>query len=183
MALDAAAQPQHALVFWLSDVLHLPKAANDLRLSVIDAPDRINSAYVELLEGYDFDPATILTAAATVDSATPHTGVITVRAIPFASMCAHHFLPFVGTVEVAYLPGTTIIGLGKIPRLVRARSRRFQLQEFLVRDLARDMVEAGGALAAKVTATAVHLCICNRGPNDATVETTCTYAIGEVSAA
>lgn len=144
-----------------------------------DAPGRIDAAYAELLGGYGMSPAEILTTAATVGPE-GYSGVVEVSAIPFASFCAHHFLPFVGTIDVSYVPGPRILGLGKIPRLVACRSRRFQLQEQLVREVATDMVDFGEVRAVEVTAVAIHVCICYRGPNMASVETRSVYSIGRV---
>lgn len=60
---------------------------------------------------------------------------ITVRDIPFHSMCAHHWLPFMGKVSVTYTPDKKIIGLSKIPRIVKFCSRKPQVQENLTLDI------------------------------------------------
>ena len=70
-----------------------------------------------------------------------------VRDLEFFSLCEHHLLPFFGSAHVAYLPGETIIGLSKIPRLVDSIARRLQVQERLTTQvgeaLARVLAAAG----------------------------------------
>ena len=54
-------------------------------------------------------------------------------------------LPFMGHVDLCYEPGDRILGLGKLPRVVDAYARRFQIQEDLVREVAHEMMESGHA--------------------------------------
>jgi len=110
-------------------------------------------------------------------------GRVDVRDIGFHSLCAHHFLPFFGTVDVAYEPGDRILGLGKIPRLVDAYARRFQIQEDLVRQVAHAMVEFGKARGVLVRAQARHLCMCSRGPSNPSSVTHTEFALGTMAAA
>jgi GTP cyclohydrolase IA len=46
------------------------------------------------------------------------------REIGFRSLCEHHFLPFVGSAYVAYLPGERILGLSKLARVVELFAHR-----------------------------------------------------------
>lgn len=138
---------------------------------------RIVRAYRELLAGYGVDPAKILKTTRRL-SPDEKPGVVTVVDISFASICAHHFLPFFGKVTVSYVPGDRILGLGKLPRLVQTYARRFQIQEDLVKEIAEALVEHGGARAAEVSAEARHLCICARGPSDPTSFTRTEYRVG-----
>ncbi|MFI7134854.1 GTP cyclohydrolase I [Nonomuraea sp. NPDC050153] len=139
---------------------------------------RIVRAYRELLSGYEVDTSKILKTTCTVEG--EHAGAVRVRDINYFSICAHHFLPFYGKVDIIYLPGDRILGLGKFPRLVQAYSRRFQIQEHLVKDIALEIVSSGGARAAQVSATGRHMCMCSRGPSDQTVITDTSYAAGDV---
>jgi GTP cyclohydrolase I len=59
--------------------------------------------------------------------------------IPFASLCEHHMLPFVGTAVVAYIPNGRIVGLSKLARAVRYCAAGLQTQERITTAVA-DMV-------------------------------------------
>jgi GTP cyclohydrolase I len=138
---------------------------------------RIVAAYSELLDGYDADPAAILNEIARVRE---HAGLVIERDIQFTSMCYHHFLPFFGAVDIVYEPAEIITGLGRLVELVEALAHRFQIQEFLVRDIAlalKDRLEPKGVF---VRSRATHLCIHSRGPNDRHAQTVCTYALGSL---
>lgn len=142
--------------------------------------DRIARAYRELLAGYDIDTDTILKTTRMLGP-DEHPGLVEVRDIGYHSICAHHFLPFFGSVDLAYEPGDRILGLGKLPRLVDAFARRFQIQEDLVRDVAHAMMEHGKARGVRVRATGRHLCMCSRGPSSPSSVTHTEYALGSLA--
>ena len=52
--------------------------------------------------------------------------MVIVKDIEFHSMCEHHFLPFSGKITVAYIPNKSIIGLSKIPRVVKFFSQNLK---------------------------------------------------------
>ena len=62
--------------------------------------------------------------------------IVLVKGITFQSLCEHHILPFAGTVSVAYIPKKKVVGLSKIPRLVKAVSHQLQLQERMTNQIA-----------------------------------------------
>ena len=73
-----------------------------------------------------------------------------VRDIPFASLCEHHLVPFIGRAHVAYIPGDDgrITGLSKLARLVDGYARRLQVQERMttqIADAIEDVARARGA--------------------------------------
>ncbi|HJT77539.1 MAG TPA: GTP cyclohydrolase I [Gemmataceae bacterium] len=138
---------------------------------------RIVAAYSELLDGYKADVPAILNDIARVRR---HPGLVLEQGINFTSICYHHFLPFFGTIDVAYEPAEVITGLGRIVELVQALAHRLQIQEFLVRDIAETIKEGVGAKGVFVRSRAVHLCVHSRGPSDHTMETICTYAVGSL---
>ena len=140
---------------------------------------RIVAAYSELLDGYRADIPAILNDIARVRK---HLGLVLEQGINFTSVCYHHFLPFFGTVDVAYEPGEVITGLGRNVELVQALAHRLQIQEFLVRDVAETIKERIGPKGVFVRARAVHLCVHSRGPADRSMETVCTYAVGSFEA-
>lgn len=102
----------------------------------------------------------------------PGNGEVQIREIPFYSLCAHHLLPFFGTVSIAYRPGPRLAGLGAVPRLVEHFARRPQLQERLTDQIADALVEALDPVGVVVHCRARHLCVEMRGaPNPVEVRT------------
>ena len=145
-----------------------------------DAEDRIVRCYKELLSGYSVDPSTILkTTRLLRDDEEP--GQVVVDDIEIYSICAHHFLPFFGHVSIRYVPGDRILGLGKLPRLVEAYARRFQIQEDLVRDIAWELMESGHARGVLVRSEAQHLCMLSRGPRSSESLTRTEIALGTLA--
>jgi len=111
------------------------------------------------VSGYAEDPAELLTWTASPGGA----GIVCVRDISFASICAHHLLPFSGFAQIAYLPGERIAGLSKIGRVVDAHARRLQTQENLTSAIVATLdavLEPRGVLA---LLTAEHTCMTLRG--------------------
>ncbi len=125
-----------------------------------DTPKRFAKAYQTLLGGYALSPSAAV-GQGIFPSEGP--GLIAVQDVEFYSMCEHHLLPFWGQATVAYFPGTKILGLSKIPRLVDAFARRVQVQERITQQLLeaiRDLLEPRAIL---VRLEAQHLCMMMRG--------------------
>jgi GTP cyclohydrolase I len=160
---------------WVQKIAGEQAPLKDLR----EWEPRIVAAYTELLDGYKADLSAILNDIAHVRK---HPGLVMEQRINFTSLCYHHFLPFYGTVDVAYEPAEIITGLGRIVELVQALAHRLQIQEFLVRDIAETIQERIKPKGVFVRARAVHLCVHSRGPSDRTMETVCTYALGSFEA-
>jgi len=160
---------------WVQQITGERAPLKDLR----EWEPRITAAYSELLGGYQADIPAILNDIAHVRD---YPGLVMEQRINFTSVCYHHFLPFFGTIDVAYEPDEVITGLGRIVELVQALAHRFQIQEFLVRDIAETIKERVKAKGVFVRSRAVHLCVHSRGPSDRTMETVCTYALGSLKA-
>jgi GTP cyclohydrolase IA len=121
-----------------------------------DTPRRVAASYAELLTPPPF-------ALTTFPNDERYDQLVLAKAIPFASLCQHHLLPFVGVAHVGYLPAERILGLSKLARVVELFARRLQLQERLTTQVA-DWLQA--QLAPKgvgVVLEAEHLCMTLRG--------------------
>jgi GTP cyclohydrolase I len=129
------------------------------REGLVETPMRMAKALSELLEGYECNVSKF---NKTFD-AEGHDSIIAVRDIAFSSLCEHHVLPFTGRVSVAYLPSDRIIGLSKIPRIVRALSRRLQVQERLTDQIGHTLQDMIAPRGVAVIAKGVHTCMCLRG--------------------
>ena len=89
--------------------------------------------------------------------------MVTVKDIPFYSMCAHHFVPFFGVAHVAYIPTEKIVGLSKIARIVKFYSRMPQIQERMTEQIADYIEEQLEPRGTYVVIEARHLCMEMRG--------------------
>lgn len=128
--------------------------------SMVATPRRMIKALRELCSGYHDDVVAILSTTFPTDG---YRGIVAVPKIRFASMCEHHVLPFVGTVGVAYIPRERIVGLSKLPRIVRAFSRRLQVQERMTVEIAEAIEAVLKPDGVAVVARAEHTCKCLRG--------------------
>ncbi len=88
--------------------------------------------------------------------------------VNFNSFCEHHFVPMMGTVYVAYLPNKKLIGLSKIPRIVRFFAQRPQLQERLSAQIADCLSILLETESVAVSLVAQHYCMIARGIEDTT---------------
>jgi GTP cyclohydrolase I len=91
--------------------------------------------------------------------------MVMVKDIPFASLCEHHLVPFIGKAHLAYIPSADgrITGLSKLARLVEGYARRLQVQERLttqIADTIERVLEPRGVLC---VLEAEHLCMSMRG--------------------
>ena len=111
--------------------------------------------------GVDDDPESYLTVTFAAD----HDEMVMVRDIPFASLCEHHMVPFMGKVHVGYIPGDDgrVTGLSKLARLVDAYARRLQVQERMTTQIADTMEKVLGPRGVLVVVEAEHLCMSMRG--------------------
>ena len=121
-----------------------------------DTPQRVARAYTELLT-----PQPV--AATTFPNDEGYDELVVVRDIPFASLCEHHLLPFVGTAHVAYMPHQRIVGLSKLARVVEHFSRALQVQERLTQQVAHWLEQELSPRGVGVVLEAEHMCMRLRG--------------------
>ena len=131
------------------------------RDGLIATPDRVASMYEELFSGLHDDPARHLE----VPFAAEHDEMVMVRDIPFASLCEHHLVPFLGKAHVAYIPAEDgrITGLSKLARLVDGYARRLQVQERMTTQIADAIADVLSPRGVLVVLEAEHLCMSMRG--------------------
>jgi len=131
------------------------------REGLIRTPARVAAMYAELFEEAGEDPARFLT----ITFAAEHDEMVMVRDIPFASLCEHHLIPFLGKAHVAYIPSSDgrITGLSKLARVVDAVARRLQVQERMTTQIADAIESALTPRGVLVVIEAEHLCMSMRG--------------------
>ncbi len=131
------------------------------RDGLVKTPTRVARMYEELLAGFGENPLDHLE----VTFAAEHDEMVMVRDIPFASLCEHHLIPFIGRVHVGYIPGGDgrITGLSKLARLVDVFAKRLQVQERMTTQIADAIEEALAPQGVLVVVDAEHLCMSMRG--------------------
>lgn len=136
-----------------------------------ETPGRIVKALHEMFSGLGYRPQDALT---TDFAEHAYDQMILVVGIEFTSVCAHHFLPFVGRAHFGYIPQKKVVGLSKIPRLIDILARRPQIQEKLTREIVDIFQEVVDPLGCGVVLEAWHSCMGVRGVRkpDAMMRTT-----------
>lgn len=130
-----------------------------------ETPKRVAKMWNELLEGYDKDPAEILSKQFDVDAGgdVNGNGIVLVKDIPLFSQCEHHLAPFYGKVHIAYIPRNKVVGLSKFARLVECFGRRLQVQERLTKQIADAINDNLDPIGVMVVVEAEHMCMTMRG--------------------
>jgi GTP cyclohydrolase IA len=101
--------------------------------NLTQTPARVTEAWAdEFLDGYGQSAAQVLGERFPVTKASQRELVV-VTGLHFRSMCPHHLLPYSGRATVAYLPGKSVVGFGKLASLVDLFAHRLILQEELAR--------------------------------------------------
>ncbi len=131
------------------------------RDGLVKTPMRVAKMYEELFAGLGQNPADHLEVTFAAD----HDEMVMVRDIPFASLCEHHMVPFIGKAHVAYIPGDDgrITGLSKLARLVDGYAKRLQVQERMTSEIADAIEHALVPKGVLVVVDAEHLCMSMRG--------------------
>ncbi|MGH3666382.1 MAG: GTP cyclohydrolase I FolE [Egibacteraceae bacterium] len=129
--------------------------------SIRGTPQRVARMYDEIFGGLLVDPADILD----VVFEEGHDEIVLIRDIPFASVCEHHLIPFVGRAHVGYLPNTRgqVTGLSKLARLVDVIAKRPNLQERVTTTIADTLEQVLAPRGVIVIIEAEHQCMTMRG--------------------
>lgn len=126
-----------------------------------ETPLRVSKAYInELFEGCFSEPPKITAFENTLG----YDGIVFQGKIDIKSTCSHHALPFLGHAHVAYIPGSKVIGLSKLNRIVEWFARRPQIQEGLcmqIHDYLNEVCEGNKGIAVVIEAN--HTCASCRG--------------------
>lgn len=124
-----------------------------------DTPSRVARALREMTRGLEESPAEILGTLFEEE----YDEMVVVRGVEYSSLCEHHLMPFSGTCDVGYVPRGKVVGLSKIPRLVRCFARRLQVQERMTSQVAAALEEHLRPLGVGVLVRGRHSCCEHRG--------------------
>lgn len=136
-----------------------------------DTPRRVVRMYDELLTPKSFVPTSF-------ENSDEYDELILAKRIPFTSLCAHHLLPFQGVAHIGYLPGTRIIGLSKLARVLHYFARSLQVQERLTKQIADWLQDELDPCGVGVVLEAEHQCMTIRGVQTAGTKTVTSTMYG-----
>jgi GTP cyclohydrolase I len=130
------------------------------REGLLETPDRVCRAWIEMTEGYRVSPSAVLSTTFEGDS----DEMIVLKDINFTSCCEHHLLTFSGKAHVAYLPAHgRIVGLSKLARIVDVFAKRLQVQERMTQQIAHAIKDELKPAGVAVVIEGQHSCMCVRG--------------------
>lgn len=147
---------------------HFTNILNDLGVNLddpnyIDTPKRVAKSYREICYGLTPEADAELQAMLKVTFPATYSEMVVTKDISVWSLCPHHFLPVKMLVHVAYIPDKDVIGLSKIPRMVRILAARPALQEQLTTDIVTTLQNILKPKGAIVQVSGEHLCMQMRG--------------------
>ena len=129
--------------------------------SLKETPHRVAKMYCdEIFTGLDYSKFPKCT---TIENKMGMDEMVMVRNADVLSVCEHHFVPFIGKAFVGYIPGTKVLGLSKINRIVDFFSRRPQVQERLTLQIYEALCLILNTKDIAVVIKADHLCVRLRG--------------------
>ncbi len=92
--------------------------------------------------------------------------MVTIGPISFWSCCSHHMLPFFGTIYFGYIPDQALVGLSKVPQLIKDFCARPWLQETMTKCLADRFWKALAPAGLGLVVKAMHTCqMLDMGPD------------------
>ena len=165
---DDVAEAVRTLIRWAGD--------DPAREGLLDTPTRVARAWRDYTRGYAEDPA--LHLKRTFEEVGGYDEIVLLRDIPFQSHCEHHLAPIIGKAAIAYLPGSRVVGISKLARVLHGFARRLQVQERLTAQVADCIWEQLKPLGVAVVIEASHACMSARGVNTPGVLMTTSRMMG-----
>ncbi len=147
--------------------------------SLEKTPYRVAKMYVnEIFSGLDNNTFPEISFENNTFQHDGHSSII-FASMAFTSFCIHHLVPMDGMAYIAYVPNQKIIGLSKIPRVVKFFSRRPQVQERLSAQIADSLSILLETPDVAVSLTAKHYCVIARGIESEQGITTTNFLTGK----
>jgi GTP cyclohydrolase IA len=92
--------------------------------------------------------------------------LVVVGPVRSVGLCPHHLLPVTIITWFGYLPDNKVVGLSKIPRMIKLLSAKPVLQESLTSEIVDKFLAYTKALGAGVIVEAKHSCMTSRGVHE-----------------
>lgn len=146
------------------------------REGLIDTPARVARAYEEFFQGYNEDPADMLSR--TFEEVEGYRDMVMLRDIEMQSHCEHHMVPIAGKAHIAYLPDSRVVGISKLARVMDSFAKRLQTQETMTAQIANCIQESLAPKGVAVLVDAKHQCMTTRGVKKPSVSMVTTQFTG-----
>ena len=89
--------------------------------------------------------------------------MVLLRDIRLKSHCEHHMVTIIGKAHIVYLPGSRVVGISKLVRVIEIYAKRPQIQEKLTAQVANTLNEVLQPRSVAVVIEAAHQCMTTRG--------------------
>lgn len=165
---EQAEEAVRTLIRWAGD--------DPAREGLVGTPGRVINSYQEYFAGYDIDPMDLLQR--TFEEIDGYDEMVLLRDISFESHCEHHIAPIIGKAHVAYMPGSRVVGISKLARVVDAYARRMQIQEKMTAQIANAIQDVLQPKGVAVVIEAAHQCMTTRGVHRAGVAMVTSRMLG-----
>ncbi|HIC08450.1 MAG TPA: hypothetical protein EYO62_00120 [Aquificales bacterium] len=137
--------------------------------NMVDTPRRVAKMFLEFTEGNftPMPPVTVFDLSSMEADEVVEKVPVFVGPIEIKSLCSHHFLPIIGNVYFEYIPEDKVLGLSKIPRIIKWLARRPIIQELFTKQVVKtflDLLPTVKGIAVYVKAK--HMCMTVRGVNE-----------------
>lgn len=134
------------------------------RPGLIETPRRVAGFYDEVFEGMRYTNDEIAVKFNKCFEESDAHDLVLMKNIDAFSFCEHHIaLMYNIKIHVAYIPDGRVIGLSKIARIVDMVTKRLQLQERIVEDIAYIMESILNTHNVMVVMEGEHSCMTARG--------------------
>lgn len=137
-----------------------------------ETPHRVAEMYDKILDGLQSEPPKLTWFNEKCDN------IVMVHNVPFYAFCEHHMALFFGHFAVGYLPNERVVGLSKLIRLFRYKTKRLTIQERLTSEIADFLQEELEPQGVMVHVCAEHTCMSLRGARSPGALTTTMAARG-----
>ncbi len=136
---------------------------NPYDANFVDTPQRVAKMYHEIFAGLKPDVIEELDIHLSKTFPCTYDGMVIVKGTEVWSMCPHHFLPVRYSVDIAYLPSQSVLGVSKIPRVAELLAKRPVLQEQYTQDIVDFLERSLQPKGVAVLVKGMHLCMVMRG--------------------
>jgi len=134
------------------------EATENISNYIKESAQRVADLWLDkLLDGYKKDPKRIIREGRIIFNS-DQVEIISIKDIKFFSFCPHHLIPYVGSVDIYYIPERYIIGFSKFIEVVDSFAHRFVLQEELAESIAKAIYEYLPAKSVLCKLSSVQLC-------------------------